>query len=262
MRIVAVANQKGGVGKTTTAMNLSACLADLGVRVLLIDLDPQGNCTSGLGIAREDGGSLYPALVTNMEARKLIRSTRINNLSIIRSHQELAGCEIELAQQGNHLVRLREVLNPLRNSGHFDYIIMDCPPSLGVLMTGALSAADELLVPIQCEYYALEGLSQIVNVVQQIRESGANPGLVLEGMVMTMYDSRANLAQQVVNDVRSYFSEIIYDTIIPRTIRLCEAPSFGKSIIEYEPAGRGATAYRALAEEFLARRAKVQAAAA
>ena len=254
MRIVAIANQKGGVGKTTTAINLSACLAQRGVRVLLLDLDPQGNATSGLGIAQEDGGSLYPALVSNIEAKKLIRSTRLPNLSIIRSHQELAGCEIELAQQGNHLVRLREVLTPLRYSGHFDYLIMDCPPSLGVLMTGALSAADELVVPIQCEYFGLEGLSKIVNVVQQIRDCGANPNLNLEGIVMTMYDSRANLAQQVVSDVRNYFSEIIYNTIIPRTIRLGEAPSFGKSIIEYDPSGRGAQAYRALAEEFLARR--------
>jgi chromosome partitioning protein len=262
MRIVAIANQKGGVGKTTTAINLSACLAQRGVRVLLLDLDPQGNATSGLGIAQEDGGSLYPALVSNIEAKKLIRSTRLPNLSIIRSHQELAGCEIELAQQGNHLVRLREVLTPLRYSGHFDYLIMDCPPSLGVLMTGALSAADELVVPIQCEYFGLEGLSKIVNVVQQIRECGANPNLNLEGIVMTMYDSRANLAQQVVSDVRNYFSEIIYNTIIPRTIRLGEAPSFGKSIIEYDPAGRGAQAYRALAEEFLARRAPAAHAAA
>lgn len=258
MRIVAIANQKGGVGKTTTAINLSACLAQRGVRVLLIDLDPQGNTTSGLGIAQEDGGSLYPALVSNTEARKLIRSTRLPNLSIIRSHQELAGCEIELAQQGNHLVRLREVLTPLRYSGHFDYIIMDCPPSLGVLMTGALSAADELIVPIQCEYFGLEGLSKIVNVVQQIRDCGANPNLNLEGIVMTMYDARANLAQQVVSDVRNYFSEIIYNTVIPRTIRLGEAPSFGKSIIEYDPSGRGAQSYRALAEEFLARRATPQ----
>lgn len=262
MRIVAIANQKGGVGKTTTAINLSACLAQRGVRVLLLDLDPQGNATSGLGIAQEDGGSLYPALVSNIEAKKLIRSTRLPNLSIIRSHQELAGCEIELAQQGNHLIRLREVLTPLRYSGHFDYLIMDCPPSLGVLMTGALSAADELVVPIQCEYFGLEGLSKIVNVVQQIRDCGANPNLNLEGIVMTMYDSRANLAQQVVSDVRNYFSEIIYNTIIPRTIRLGEAPSFGKSIIEYDPAGRGAQAYRALAEEFLARRAPATQAAA
>jgi len=237
MRIVAVANQKGGVGKTTTAMNLSACLAERGVRVLLIDLDPQGNATSGLGIAQEDGGSLYPALVSNMDVRKLIRSTRLDHLSIIRSHQELAGCEVELAQQGNHLVRLREVLQPLRNSGHFDYVIVDCPPSLGVLMTGALSAADELLVPIQCEYFGLEGLSKIVNVVQQIRESGANPGLLLEGIVMTMYDARANLAQQVVNDVKQLLQrDHLPDDHSPHDPPR-RGPSFGKSIIEYEPCG-------------------------
>ncbi|MDZ4289919.1 MAG: ParA family protein [Prosthecobacter sp.] len=255
MRIVAITNQKGGVGKTTTAINLSACLAQRGVRVLLIDLDPQANATSGLGLAQEDGGSLYPALVDGEDPHNVIRSTRLPNLSIIRSHQELAGCEIELAQAGNHLARLREVLQPLRTSGHFDYIIIDCPPSLGVLMTTALSAADELLVPIQCEYFGLEGLSKIVHVVQQIRDCGANPNLLLEGIVMTMYDQRANLSQQVVKDVRTYFAEIIYNTIIPRTVRLGEAPSFGKSIIEYEPGGRGSIAYRALAEEFLARRA-------
>ena len=159
-------------------------------------------------------------------------------------------------------MRLREVLHPLRNSRHFDYIIMDCPPSLGVLMTGALAAADELLVPLQCEYFGLEGLSKIVNIVQQIRDCGANPGLLMEGIVMTMYDSRANLAQQVVGDVRSYFSEIVYETIIPRTIRLGEAPSFGKSIIEYDSSGKGAAAYRALAEEFMRRRSLKQAAVA
>jgi chromosome partitioning protein len=260
MRIVAIANQKGGVGKTTTAMNLSACLAEKGARVLLIDLDPQANATSGLGIAQEEGGSMYPALIGTTEVRKLIRSTRLDRLSIIRSHQELAGCEVELVQSGDHLGRLRQVLEPLRSSGHFDYALLDCPPSLGVLMTGALAAADELLVPIQCEYFGLEGLSKIVGVVQQIRDCGANPGLVLEGIVMTMYDSRANLAQQVVNDVRSYFSEIVYSTIIPRTIRLGEAPSFGKSIIEYESSGRGAQSYRALADEFLTRHAAALAA--
>jgi chromosome partitioning protein len=255
MRIVAITNQKGGVGKTTTAVNLAACLAQRGVRVLLIDLDPQANATSGLGLAQEDGGSLYPALVDGADPHNVIRSTRLPNLSIIRSHQELAGCEIELAQSGNHLARLREVMQPLRNSGHFDYVILDCPPSLGVLMTTALSAADELLVPIQCEYFGLEGLSKIVHVVQQIRDCGANPNLLLEGIVMTMYDQRANLSQQVVKDVRTYFAEIIYNSIIPRTVRLGEAPSFGKSIIEYEPSGKGAVAYRALAEEFLMRRA-------
>lgn len=254
MRIIAIANQKGGVGKTTTAVNLSACLSQMGVRVLLIDLDPQANATSGLGLAQDEGTSLYPALVEGSDPRQAIQGTRLQNLSMIPSHQELAGCEIELAQSGNHLGRLREVLNPLRFSGHFDYAILDCPPSLGVLMTSSLSAADELLVPIQCEYFGLEGLSKIVNVVQQIRECGANPGLLLEGIVMTMFDSRANLGNQVVNDVRNYFSEIVYNTLIPRTVRLGEAPSFGKSIIEYDPQGRGAQAYRSLAEEFIGRR--------
>jgi chromosome partitioning protein len=255
MRIVAITNQKGGVGKTTTAINLSACLAQLGMRTLLIDLDPQANATSGLGLAQEEGGSLYTALVLGTDPQTVIRSTRLPNLSIIRSNQELAGCEIELAQSGNHLGRLREVLEPLRASEQFDYVLLDCPPSLGVLMTSALAAADELLVPLQCEYFGLEGLGKIVGVVQQIRDSGANPNLILEGIVMTMYDSRANLAQQVVSDVKSYFAEIIYSAVIPRSVRLGEAPSFGKSIIEYEPNGRGATAYRALAQEFLARRA-------
>lgn len=253
MRIVTISNQKGGVGKTTTAVNLSACLAELGTRVLLVDLDPQANATSGLGLAQEDGGSLYSALVNDTDPTMAVRSTRMENFYIIRSHQELAGCEIELAQSGNHLTRLREVLNKLKNSGHFDFIILDCPPSLGVLMTSALAAADELLVPIQCEYYGLEGLSKIVNIVQQIRDCGANPNLQIEGIVMTMFDSRANLSQQVVGDVRSYFESIVYQTVIPRSVRFGEAPSFGKSIIEYDPSGRGAQAYRALAEEFATR---------
>lgn len=257
MRIVAIANQKGGVGKTTTALNMSACLAARGSRVLLVDVDPQANCTSGLGIAQEEGGSLYPCLVGDTSPTEAIRSTRLPNLSIIRSHQELAGCEIELAQTGHHLTRLRDVLHTLRYSGHFDFCVLDCPPSLGVLMTSALAAADELLVPIQCEYFGLEGLSKIVQIVQHIRESGANPDLALEGIVMTMYDSRMNLSQQVVGDVRNYFGNVVYTTIIPRTIRLGEAPSYGKSIVEYDPNGRGAQAYTALAEEFLVRHAAV-----
>jgi chromosome partitioning protein len=253
MRIVAIANQKGGVGKTTTALNLSACLAALGARTLLIDLDPQANATSGLGIAQEDGGSLYPCLIGASTVTDVIRSTRIPNLSIIRSHQELAGCEIELAQAGDHLTRIRDVLAPLKTSGHFDYAILDCPPSLGVLMTGALAASDELLIPIQCEYFGLEGLSKIVQIVPQICESGANPNLTIEGIVMTMYDARMNLTQQVVNDVRSVFADVVYQTVIPRSIRLGEAPSFGKTIVEYDPLGRGSLAYQALAAEFLAR---------
>ncbi|TLD69748.1 ParA family protein [Phragmitibacter flavus] len=253
MRIVAIANQKGGVGKTTTALNLSACLAAEGARILLIDLDPQANATSGLGIAQEDGGSLYPCLIGQYSVTDVIRSTRIPNLSIIRSHQELAGCEIELAQAGDHLTRIRDVLAPLKTSGHFDYAILDCPPSLGVLMTGALAASDELLIPIQCEYFGLEGLSKIVQIVPQICESGANPNLTIEGIVMTMFDSRMNLTQQVVNDVRTVFTDVVYQTVIPRSIRLGEAPSFGKTIVEYDPGGRGSLAYQALATEFLTR---------
>jgi len=253
MRIIAIANQKGGVGKTTTAINLSACLAARGVRVLLIDLDPQANATSGLGIAQEDNASLYPCLVGEADVRSVIRSTRLANLSIIRSHQELAGCEVELAQAGNHLSRMREALNPLRESRIFDVALLDCPPSLGILMTSALAAADELLVPIQCEYFGLEGLAKIVAIVEQIRESGANPGLALEGIVLTMFDGRANLAQQVVNDVRAYFSELVYDTIIPRTVRLGEAPSYGKSILEYDPNGKASQAYQSLADEWMRR---------
>jgi len=253
MRIVAITNQKGGVGKTTTAINLSACLATLGQRVLLIDLDSQGNATSGLGLEREEGASLYSALVEDTDPADVVTPTTRPNLSMIRSHQELAGCEIELAQRGNHLTRLRDVLHRFREHGAFDYVFLDCPPSLGVLMTSALAAADEMLVPIQCEYFGLEGLSSIVQLVQQIRDCGANPDLRLEGIVMTMFDQRANLANQVVNDVRTYFAGVIYDTLIPRTVRLGEAPSFGKPIIEYDASGRGAQAYRALAKEFLAR---------
>jgi chromosome partitioning protein len=253
MRIVAITNQKGGVGKTTTSINLSACLAALGQRVLLIDLDSQGNATSGLGLEREEGASLYSALVADTDPAEVVTPTARPNLSMIRSHQELAGCEIELAQRGNHLTRLRDVLHRFRETRAFDYVFLDCPPSLGVLMTSALAAADEMLVPIQCEYFGLEGLSSIVQLVQQIRDCGANPDLRLEGIVMTMYDQRANLANQVVNDVRTYFADIIYKTLIPRTVRLGEAPSFGKPIIDYDPSGRGAQAYKALAEEFLAR---------
>jgi chromosome partitioning protein len=256
MTSIAITNQKGGVGKTTTAVNLAACLADQGVRVLLIDLDPQANATSGLNIDPQPGTSLYLPLTSHGRANQMIQPTRLPNLSIIPSHMELAGCEIDLARENNHLTKLRDLLEPLKQTEIFDYIILDTPPSLGILMTSALAAADEIIIPLQCEYFGLEGLAKIVHIVEQIRNSGANPNAQIEGIIMTMYDPRTNLARQVVSDVTRHFEETVYNTIIPRTIRLGEAPSFGLSIIEHEPKGRGANAYRDLACEFLQRHQK------
>ncbi len=253
MKIIAIANQKGGVGKTTTAVNLSACLAALGWRVLLLDLDPQGNATSSLGVERGEGLSLYRALLGEVPVADQVLPTRLDNLFLIPGDLDLAGAEVEVARLDNHLVRLREIIQPLRDDAPFDFVLMDCPPSLGILMTNSLAAADELLVPIQCEYLALEGLSQIVGVVEQIREVEANPDLRIGGIVMTMFEARKNLSQQVVSEVRTHFDLLTYQTAIPRTVRLAEAPSFGKTILEYENSGPGAKAYRALAEEFIRR---------
>jgi chromosome partitioning protein len=254
MKIVAIANQKGGVGKTTTAINLSSCLAQLGkVRVLLIDMDPQANATSGLGMEPEPGWSIYEALIGDSTLTSKIRKTRFENLSIVTADMEMAGAEIELAQSANHLTRLGEVLQPLRDENAYDYVFLDCPPSLGVLMTSALAAADELLIPLQCEFFGLEGLAKIIHVHEQIREFGANPAVRIEGIVMTMFDQRTNLSRQVAEQVREHFPDEVYQSIIPRSIRLGEAPSFGQSIIEYDPTSSGASAYRALAQEFLAR---------
>jgi chromosome partitioning protein len=252
MKTVAVANQKGGVGKTTTAVNLAACLAALQQRVLLIDLDPQANASSGYALDCIDGHSIYGPLLGERSILDCIVPTRYDHLFMVPADLDLAGAEIEVARFDNHLGRLRGALDPLREDKPFDWVLLDCPPSLGILMTNALAAADELLVPIQCEYFALEGLSKIMRVIGQIRESGANPGLELEGIVMTMF-ARTNLAQQVIDEVRKHFAEAVYETIIPRSIRLGEAPSFGKPIIDYDPSGAGAVAYRALAEEFLKR---------
>ncbi|MEP6956216.1 MAG: ParA family protein, partial [Chthoniobacterales bacterium] len=253
MKIIAIANQKGGVGKTTTAVNLAAALAQLGQRILLIDLDPQGNATSSFGLQELEGESLYEALVDEVPIADKVLPTRLANLFMIPADLDLAGAEIEIARRDDHLTRLATTLQPFRSDETFDYILLDCPPSLGILMTNALAAADELLTPIQCEFFALEGLVKIVRVLEQIRGSGANDSVEIGGIVMTMFDSRTNLSAQVVAEVREHFPERVYDTVIPRTVRLSEAPSFGKSIFEYDANGVGARTYRALAVEFLRR---------
>ena len=253
MRIVALANQKGGVGKTTTAVNLGAALAELGHRILLIDLDPQANATSSFGLQGLDETSLYEPLLGGASITEKILPTRRDGLFIVPADIDLAGAEVEIARMPNHLTRLAETLKPLQADDAFDFVLVDCPPSLGILMSNALAAADELLTPIQCEYFALEGLVKIVRLVEQVRNSGANKRLEIGGIIMTMFDSRTKLSAQVVADVREHFGERVYETVIPRSVRLSEAPSFGKSILEYDPSGAAATAYRALAREFIRR---------
>lgn len=252
---IAVANQKGGVGKTTTCVNLAACLTALEKRVLILDLDPQANATSGLGIEKTEGDSLYDALLGECNAEECIKPTSYKNLDIIPSEVDLAGAEIDVARSDNYLHRVRETLEELPEENPYDFILIDCPPSLGILTMNAMAAADSLLVPIQCEYYALEGLSVITNLIDKIKNAGGNPDIELEGIVMTMYDRRTNLSLQVMKEVRKHFGDKLFDTMIPRTVRLAEAPSHGMPILDYSPHNMGAKAYVDMTKEFLKRRA-------
>ncbi|WP_273853869.1 ParA family protein [Guptibacillus spartinae] len=247
--IVAIANQKGGVGKTTTSVNMSACLAYLGKKVLLVDIDPQGNATSGVGIEKGDIETcVYNVLVDDVEAGEVIQETIVENLHVIPSTIQLAGAEIELVPTISREVRLKRALHKVEKK--YDYIIIDCPPSLGLLTINALTAANAVLIPVQCEYYALEGLSQLLNTVRLVQKH-LNTELKIEGVLLTMLDARTNLGIQVIEEVKKYFQEKVYRVIIPRNVRLSEAPSHGKPVIVYDPKSRGAETYLELAKEVL-----------
>ena len=251
-RVVAVANQKGGVGKTTTAINLATSLALAGRKVLLVDVDPQGNLTSGLGskAQRADAGTVYEALLLGGEPDSFLLSTRVANLSLLPADRNLTGAEIEMVSLPERELRLKRILDPLR--ARFDHIFIDCPPSLGLLTLNALVAADAVLIPLHCEYFALEGLADLVGTMRRVR-GGLNPSLEIDGVLLTMYDDRTNLGQLVARDVREFFKEKVFNTIIPRNVKLGEAPSHGMPAALYDAKSRGAAAYAALAKEVLAR---------
>jgi len=247
-KIIAVANQKGGVGKTTTAVNLACCVAAKGKRVLLCDFDPQGNASSGVGVTAQEGKSIYDCVVSGVPASACLVHTKY--CSVLPADIRLAAAEVELCDLPRRERRLKEALDTV--SGDFDYVFIDCPPSLGQLTINALTACDTVLVPMQCEYYALEGLSQLVSSIRMVKRS-SNPRIDIEGIVLTMYDSRTNLTIQVAEEVKKYFGSKVFKTVIPRNVRLSEAPSHGMPVIAYDRLSRGAVAYSAVAEEFLKR---------
>ena len=251
--VVAVANQKGGVGKTTTTVNLGHAFAESGVPTLIVDMDPQANATSALGFEKKDGAGIYGPLTGDGAAFDQVIATRTENLWLLPSELDLAAAELELGGQPDYLLKLRDCLEKLKEDYGLRLILLDCPPTLGLLSMNALCAADSLLVTLQCEYLALEGLGQILGVVEQLRESGANPILKIGGIAMTMFDNRTRLSYDVWEEVGSHYPELMFRTAIPRSVRLSEAPSFGQTIFEYDPTGAGARAYRALADEALAR---------
>lgn len=248
-KIISIFNQKGGVGKTTTSINLSAGVGKLGKKVLLIDLDPQGNSTSGLGVEKEDLENLiYEVLALDAPIEDAIYKTSADNVDVIPANNQLAGLEIELAREGNWELLLRDKLVDIEDK--YDFIFIDCPPSLGILSVIALIASNSVIIPIQCEYYALEGVSQLFHTIELVKK-GFNPNISIEGVVLSMFDGRTNLSIQVVDEVKSYFKGKVYTSIIPRNVRLAEAPSHGLSIMDYDDKSRGSEAYRDLAEEFL-----------
>ena len=248
-KAIAIFNQKGGVGKTTTNVNLSACLAASGKKVLVIDIDPQGNTTSGLGIDKNNlQYSMYDLLIGEIDIYSCIIGTKRDNLFIIPSSVQLAGAEIELADMEGRESKLKQVIGPIKDK--YDYIFIDCPPSLGLLTINSLTAVESVLIPIQCEFYALEGVSQLMNTIELVRKN-LNPKLQIQGVILSMFDGRTNLSIQVVDEVKKYFKGKVYTTLIPRNVRLAEAPSYGMSIVEYDPKSKGAEAYCELADEFL-----------
>ncbi|HDX9587346.1 TPA: sporulation initiation inhibitor protein Soj [Bacillus pseudomycoides] len=249
-KIIAIANQKGGVGKTTTSVNLGAGLAQVGKKVLLVDIDAQGNATTGVGIEKSDlNECIYNVLVEDMDVRVVIQQTATENLDVLPATIQLAGAEIELVPTISREVRLQRALQPIRDE--YDYIIIDCPPSLGLLTINALTAADSVIIPVQCEYYALEGLSQLLNTVRLVQKH-LNKNLAIQGVLLTMLDARTNLGLQVIDEVKKYFRDKVYRSIIPRNVRLSEAPSHGKPIMMYDAKSRGAEVYLDLAKEVIA----------